>query len=372
MKKEILIKELDALKNTYNFRQLKECNNSLVNLSSNDYLGLARDRELLNEFYSKYSPKLSSSSSRLIDGSYPEVMKLEEELETIYENSAILFNSGFDANSSIIETFYNKKSLILTDRLNHASIYDGILNSEAVFMRYKHLDMKNLENLLIKYRDIYDDILVVSETVYSMDGDMADLKELINLKKKYNFDLMIDEAHSYGVYGYGIAKELNVVKDIDFLIIPLGKGGGSVGAYVICSQLIKDYIINKSRKFIYSTALPPVNHMWNLFILKKMPYFKNKIEKLQEIKGYTLNLLRENHIETVSSTHIISIIIGNNSKIIEIAENMRRKGFLLYGVKEPTVPKGTARFRIGLNPQLSKEDILRFVKELKYEIDTVF
>lgn len=101
-------KELDALKNTYNFRQLKECNNSLVNLSSNDYLGLARDRELLNEFYSKYSPKLSSSSSRLIDGSYPEVMKLEEELETIYENSAILFNSGFDANSSIIETFYNK------------------------------------------------------------------------------------------------------------------------------------------------------------------------------------------------------------------------------------------------------------------------
>ena len=100
--------------------------------------------------------------------------------------------------------------------------------------------------------------------------------------------------------------------------------------------------------------------------------FKNKMEKLQEIKEYTLNLLRENHIDTVSSTHIISIVIGNNSKIIEIAENMRRKGFMLYGVKEPTVPKGTARFRIGLNPQLSKEDILRFVKELKYEIDTVF
>ena len=372
MKKEILIKELCDLKSTNNFRKLKECDNSLINLSSNDYLGIANDKDLLNEFYSKYTPKLSSSSSRLIDGSYSEVMQLEKELENIYKNSAILFNSGFDANSSIIETFYNKKSLILTDRLNHASIYDGILNSEAVFMRYKHLDMKNLENLLIKYRDTYDDILVVSETVYSMDGDMADLKELINLKKKYNFDLMIDEAHSYGVYGYGIAKELNVVKDIDFLIIPLGKGGGSVGAYVICSQLIKDYIINKSRKFIYSTALPPVNHMWNLFILKKMPYFKNKMEKLQEIKEYTLNLLRENHIDTVSSTHIISIVIGNNSKIIEIAENMRRKGFMLYGVKEPTVPKGTARFRIGLNPQLSKEDILRFVKELKYEIDTVF
>ncbi len=371
MKKEILIKELNALKSACNFRQLKNCDETLINLSSNDYLGLANDKELLNEFYSKYAQKLSSSSSRLIDGSYHEVMELERELEIIYENPAILFNSGFDANSSVIETFYNKKSLILSDRLNHASIYDGILNSEAIFMRYKHLDMKNLENLLIKYRDIYDDILVVSETVYSMDGDIVDLKELVNLKKKYNFDLMIDEAHSYGVYGYGIAKELNVVKDIDFLIIPLGKGGGSIGAYVICSQLVKDYIINKSRKFIYSTALPPVNHMWNLFLLKKMLHFKNKIEKLQEIKEYTHKLLKENHIDTVSSTHIISIIIGNNSKVIEISENMKKKGFLLYGVKEPTVPKGTARFRIGLNPQLSKEDILRFVKELKYEINTI-
>lgn len=372
MKKEILVKELDELKSAWNFRQLKECNNFLINLSSNDYLGLANDKELLNEFYSKYKPKLSSSSSRLIDGSYHEVMELEKELEIIYGNSAILFNSGFDANSSIIETFYNRKSLILTDRLNHASIYDGILNSEAVFMRYKHLDMENLEKLLIKYKDMYNDILVVSETVYSMDGDMADLKKLIDLKKKYNFDLMIDEAHSYGVYGYGIAKELDVVKDIDFLIIPLGKGGGSIGAYVICSQLIKDYIINKSRKFIYSTALPPVNHMWNLFILKKMPYFKDKIEKLHEIKEYTHKLLKENHIETISSTHIISIIIGSNSKVIEISENMRRKGFLLYGVKEPTVPKGTARFRIGLNPWLSKEDIFKFIKELNYEINTVF
>ena len=372
MKKEILIKELCDLKSTNNFRKLKECDNSLINLSSNDYLGIANDKDLLNEFYSKYTPKLSSSSSRLIDGSYSEVMQLEKELENIYKNSAILFNSGFDANSSIIETFYNKKSLILTDRLNHASIYDGILNSEAVFMRYKHLDMENLEKLLIKYRDSYDDILVVSETVYSMDGDMVDLEKLIQLKKIYNFDLMIDEAHSYGVYSYGIAKELDIVNEIDFLVIPLGKGGGSVGAYVICSQLSKDYIINKSRKFIYSTALPPVNHMWNLFILKKIPDFKDKMKKLQEIKEYTFALLKENHIETISSTHIISIIIGDNSKIIKISDNMRKKGFLLYGVKEPTVPKGTARFRIGLNPSLSKEDISRFVKELKYEIDTIF
>ena len=369
MKNEILIKELNALKSANNFRKLKYCDLSLINFSSNDYLGLANDSELLKEFYSQYTPKLSSSSSRLIDGSYSEVMELEKELESIYRKPAILFNSGFDANSSILETFYNKNSLILTDRLNHASIYDGILNSKAIFMRYKHLDMEALEKLLLKYQNIYDDILVVSETIYSMDGDMVDLKKLIELKKKYNFSLMIDEAHSYGVYGYGIAKQLDIVEDIDFLIIPLGKGGGSVGAYVVCSQLSKDYIVNKSRKFIYSTALPPINNMWNLFILKKMPLFKEKIEKLQEIKEYTLKLLKENHIKTTSSTHIISIIIGDNSKIIDISNKMEEKGFLLYGIKEPTVPKGTARFRISLNPSLSKENISRFVRELKNEID---
>ena len=283
MNNKFLQEELNSLKETNNFRVLKECDSSLINFSSNDYLGLANDRELLNEFYSNYHCKLSSSSSRLIDGSYPEVMELERELEKIYNRAGIVFNSGFDANSSIIETFYNKDTLIISDRLNHASIYDGIINCGAKLLRYKHLDMENLENILIKYRDKYEDILVVSETVYSMDGDVANIKKLVELKRKYNFDLMVDEAHSYGVNGYGIAYENNLVQDIDFLVIPLGKGGGSVGSYLLCSQLCKDYIINKNRKFIFTTALPPVNNCWNLFILKKMPEFLEKRQKLQEL-----------------------------------------------------------------------------------------
>lgn len=371
MNNKFLQEELNSLKETNNFRVLKECNSSLINFSSNDYLGLANDKELLNEFYSNYHCKLSSSSSRLIDGSYPEVMELERELEKIYNRAGIVFNSGFDANSSIIETFYNKDTLIISDRLNHASIYDGIVNSGAKLLRYKHLDMENLENLLIKYRDKYEDILVVTETVYSMDGDVADIKKLVELKRKYNFNLMVDEAHSYGVNGYGIAYENNLVQDIDFLVIPLGKGGGSIGSYLLCSQLCKDYIINKNRKFIFTTALPPVNNCWNLFILKKMPEFLEKRERLQELIRYFLSLLKENSIETSSTTHIVSIIIGDNRKIIKIAENLKNKGFLVYGVKEPTVPKGSARFRIGLNPNFSKEDLERFVKELKYEIDSI-
>ena len=367
-----LQKELEDLKNKENFRKLRECDRELINLSSNDYLGLGKDKKLQREFYSLYNPELSSSSSRLIDGSYSIVMELERELEKIYNKKALVFNSGFDANSSVIETFYGKNDLIISDRLNHASIYDGIINSGAKLLRYSHLDMEALEKLLIKYRKDYENILVVSETIYSMDGDMADIKKLTELKRKYNFDLMVDEAHSYGVYGYGLAYELGIVEDIDFLIVPLGKGGGSVGAYVLCSQLCKDYLINKSRKFIYSTALPPVNNCWNLFILKKMPFFQEKRKKLKENEEFFQILMKENGIKTVSTTHIVSIVIGDNKKISAIAERMRKKGFLLYGVKEPTVPRGTARFRIGLNPDISKADIERFIKELVYEINNVF
>lgn len=372
MKKEQIIEELERLQGIKNYRSLRVPDRKLLNLSSNDYLGLANDKNLREEFYSNYLPKLSSSSSRLIDGSYEEIMNLEKRAQEIYKKPCIMFNSGFDANSSIIETFCNKKTLILTDRLNHASIYDGIINSGAEFLRYKHLDMLGLEKLLEKYQEKYEDIWVISETVYSMDGDVADIEKLVELKRKYNFTLMIDEAHSYGVYGYGIAFNLKVVDEIDFLVIPLGKGGGSVGAMVICEDYLKNYIINKSRKFIFSTALPPVNSCWNLFILNKMNEFEEKRARLEVLKNYTLKLLSQNGITTESTTHIISIIIGDNRRIGEITENMKSKGYLLYPVKEPTVPKGTARFRIGLNPDISFEEIERFIKELKYEIDTIF
>lgn len=372
MKREKIVEELNRLREIKNYRKLRECETTFINLSSNDYLGLANDEKLKEEFYKNYQPKLSSSSSRLIDGSYSEVMELERRAEEIYGKPCIMFNSGFDANSSIIETFCDKSTLILTDRLNHASIYDGILNSGAEFLRYKHLDMSGLEKLLQKYSGKYEELLVISESIYSMDGDIADIEKLVELKRKYSFSLMIDEAHSYGVYGYGIAHNLNLVKEIDFLVIPLGKGGGSVGAMVICEAYLKEYIINKSRKFIFSTALPPVNHAWNLFILNKMNEFDERRARLETLKNYTLKLLKESGIETESTTHIISIVIGDNSRIEKICERMKGRGYLLYSVKEPTVPKGTARFRIGLNPDITFEEIENFVKGLKDEIDTIF
>lgn len=374
MKRIEIENELNKFREENRFRNVKTNAKNILNFSSNDYLALASDKKLLKDFYSKIDEtnlenfKLSSSSSRLIDGSYSCVLELEKEIEKIYKKPALVFNSGFDANSSVIETFFNKNSLIISDRLNHASIYDGCINSGAKILRYNHLDITAIEKLLEKYSKIYDDILVVTETVYSMDGDIANISEIAKLKEKYNFHLMVDEAHSYGVFSYGIAYLENLISKIDFLIIPLGKGGASVGAFVICEKLYKDYLINKSRKFIYSTALPPINNFWNLYILKNMNFFEDKRKKLNSLVNYTLNKLKELNIETTSTSHIISIVIGENKKTMKISKNLEEKGYLAYAIKEPTVPKNTARLRVSLTADMQIDEIDKFLKILKIEL----
>lgn len=374
MNREILKKELEIKKQEKNFRTLKNYSDTMINLSSNDYLFLAHDEKLKNDFIQNYSDKFSfsSSSSRLITGNYSVVAELEKRAEEIYKKPVLVMNSGFSANKTIIETFCNKNTLILTDRLNHASIYAGIVSSSSKFVRYKHLDMAHLENLLEKYKNEYEDILIISESVYSMDGDTADLQELVRIKKKFGAFLMIDEAHSFGVYGYGIAYNKNLVQDIDFLCIPLGKGGGSVGAYIVCEQDFKDYIINFGKEFIYSTALPPVNNLWNLYILNYMDSFSERIKKLEDLKNYTLKLMKEMKIYTVSDSHIISLITGSNEKTDIITEKLRKKGWLVCGIKSPTVPKGLERIRISLYSELSKNTIKKFLEDFKNEWNNVF
>lgn len=368
--------KLENFKKDSRYRTVRtnENKNFILNFSSNDYLGLANDKDILENFYKNLALdnldnfKLSSSSSRLIDGSYKKVMDLEKKVEEIYGKACLVFNSGFDANSSLIETFFDKNSLIITDRLNHASIYDGAINSEAKILRYKHLDIASLEKYLEKHSKTCEDILVVSESIYSMDGDIADIKNIVKLKEKYNFQLMIDEAHSYGVHGYGITYNENLIKDIDFLVLPLGKGGASMGAYVICSDLHKNYLINASRKFIYSTALPPVNHFWNLYILENMKNFKEKITKLEDLKKFSLNLLKKLNIKTISQTHIISIVVGANDLAIRLSETLKEKGYLAHSIKEPTVPKNTARLRLSLTANMDKEELETFFYILKEEL----
>ncbi|EHO18398.1 hypothetical protein HMPREF9466_02355 [Fusobacterium necrophorum subsp. funduliforme 1_1_36S] len=232
--------------------------------------------------------------------------------------------------------------------------------------------MNALENLLQKYKNQYEDILIVSESVYSMDGDCADLETLVTLKKQYGVQLMIDEAHSYAVYGYGIAYEKHLLSDIDYLILPLGKGGASMGAFVLCDEIAKQYLINRSRKFIYSTALPPVNHAWNYFILAHMADFEKERQELFRKEKLLYQFLKEENISTTSTTHIVSIVIGENEKANRLSKALLQKGFLIQAIKEPTVPKNTARLRLSLTSSIPEEEIKRFVKELRYEMDFLF
>ena len=374
MKKERIIKELSELKKDENYRSLKLTDKKYINFSSNDYLGLNEDKELRGEFFQKFKDEdllFSSSSSRLLSGSYPIIMKLEKNLEKIYNKKTLLFNSGYDANTCLIETLFSKTSLIISDRYNHSSIYSGIKASEAKLLRYRHLDYNHLEEILKKYSLEYDDILVVSETIYSMDGDKADIKELVQLKNKYKFKLLIDEAHSFGVSGYGECYEADALDLVDYIVIPLGKAGASIGAYVLMDELSKEYLINKGRKFIYTTALPPINVAWNLFILEKIEKFDFRRERLIEISEYTRNLLSKYEIKTISTTNIISIVIGENQRVNRISENLQEKGYLIYPIKEPTVPKGTARLRVSLTALHTKEIVQKFIEELKYEIDNI-
>lgn len=374
MKINKIEERLKKNKEEKNFRSLKIIDENNLNLSSNDYLGIGQDKKLRDEFIEKYKDRIifSSSSSRLITGNYKIIRELEEELNKIYGKKSLVMNSGFSANKTIIETFYNKDSLIITDRLNHASIYDGILASGSKIIRYRHLDINHLENILEKYHKDYSDILVVTETVYSMDGDIASIREIVNLKKKYKFDLMVDEAHSYGVFGYGISYEEKLIKDIDFITIPLGKGGGSIGSYIICSDIHRDYLINFGREIIYTTALPPVNNLWNLFILKNMKNFQERRKKLEDLKNFTLNKIKEMNLKTTSTSHIISLIIGDNEKADIVCKNLRKKGYVVYPIKSPTVLKGSERIRLGLNPNISKNEIKSFLEEFKNECNNLF
>lgn len=369
----IMKEELEKAKENRNFKSLKTYNKNMINFSSNDYLNLSHDMELKKQFFNSYENlSLSSGSSRLITGNYPLIIELEEKLKSIYNKDALQFNSGFDANSCLIETLFNKNSLIISDKLNHSSIYSGIISSGAKLLRYKHLDINHLESLLFKYSNDFKDILAVTETIFSMDGDCCNLEEIIKLKKKYSFKLMVDEAHTYGVCGYGLAYKLNLLPYIDYLTIPLGKGGASIGAYLLTDSLTKEYIINKGKKFIYTTALPPINTAWNLFILENMGNFYNEITTLNNLVKFTLNLMNKLNIETESNSHIISILFKDNIKVDRVVSNLIKKNYIVHGIKEPTVPKGTSRIRVSLNSGLTKENVRFFLEDLYNEINNIF
>lgn len=336
----------------------------MLNLSSNDYLGLSRDMQLRKEFLTwameEYLP-LSSTSSRLLTGNYPVYTELEEALASAYgKESALVFNSGYHANVGILPALADKETLILADKLVHASLIDGIRLSGATYKRFRHQDYEQAEQILQASVRTYKRIILVTESIFSMDGDIADLHRLVRLKQEYpNVLLYVDEAHAIGVRGktgLGIAEESGTLPDIDLLVGTFGKALASMGAFVACSRLLHDVLVNRMRPLIFSTALPPLQVAWTSYLFQLLPHMEERRKHLQRLSASVAQALQGKGGE-ISSSHIIPYIVKDSEDCLRLAEFLQRKGFYCLAIRPPTVPQGTARLRLSITADMDEENI---------------
>lgn len=336
----------------------------MLNLSSNDYLGLSRDMQLRKEFLTwameEYLP-LSSTSSRLLTGNYPVYTELEEALASAYgKESALVFNSGYHANVGILPALADKETLILADKLVHASLIDGIRLSGATYKRFRHQDYEQAKQILQASVRTYKRIILVTESIFSMDGDIADLHRLVRLKQEYpNVLLYVDEAHAIGVRGktgLGIAEESGTLPDIDLLVGTFGKALASMGAFVACSRLLRDVLVNRMRPLIFSTALPPLQVAWTSYLFQLLPHMEERRKHLQRLSASVAQALQGKGGE-ISSSHIIPYIVKDSEDCLRLAEFLQRKGFYCLAIRPPTVPQGTARLRLSITADLDEENI---------------
>ncbi len=358
------LKEIDVRKGRTIVYKNKHC----LNLSSNDYLGLATDEGLCKQFYEGITPGslinaygLSSSSSRLLTGNSSLYEALENKLCDIYaSDAALVFNSGYHANVGMIPALTGEKDLIISDSLNHASIVDGIRLSRAACIIFAHNDMAQLKDILETQRSRYENVLIITESIFSMDGDCANIKALVELKETYHALLYIDEAHSVGIYGHngqGLCYELDLHKQVDILLGTMGKALASHGAYAITNSTLKTYLVNHMRSLLYTTALPPVAVNWNLFIFSQMPLIDDRRKKLETVSRKFRAALAEEGLTFTGSTHIIPVITCSNKKAVELSDILIEKGFLAFPIRPPTVPENNSRIRFSLTSDIDFQDI---------------
>ena len=339
----------------------------MLNMSSNDYLGLASDATLQDEFWQSLPERdrlLSASSSRLLTGNFDVHQELETLLaERFGRESALTFSSGYHLNTGILPAVADVHTLILADKLVHASLIDGIRLSSATCIRYRHQDYRQLQSLLEKHRTNFERMIIVTESVFSMDGDVAPLAELVELKKAFpNVMLYIDEAHAIGVRGkrgLGIAEEQGCLADIDFLCGTFGKALASVGAYVVCSRLMHDYLVNRMRTLIFTTALPPLNVAWTKFVFSRLDGWEDRRIRLASMAEKVRGAVRQAGYPCPSESHIVPLVVGESEKTVLKAAEMQRKGFYVLPVRPPTVPAGTSRLRLSLTAALPEGEVER-------------
>ncbi len=344
-----------------------------IDLSSNDYLGLAKDERLKNAFIEGVKREgVGSTASRLLRGERDCFREVEQRFAGWKgtENS-LYFATGYQANLGLLQTFLEKEDVVFSDELNHASLIDGIRLSNCRKIIFKHLDLGQLEKLLNKIV-CQGQKFLVTESLFSMDGDVAPLDKYAELCRKTNTNLIVDEAHAIGLYGNsgsGLIEEFDVGNDIFLSINTAGKALGVSGAFVAGSDLAIEYLINKCRSFIFSTAPTPALANTLKVSFKIVKREKERREKLRNLCRFFCDLLVDRDlVPSKYETQIVPIIIGDSEKAVTIAEKMQGEGFDVRAIRPPTVAEGTSRLRVSLNVNLTEEILVKFIEKLRREI----
>ena len=364
------LRTLTLGKEKYTFCDLKHGSLiELIDLCSNDYFGLSRDIDIINAAYNlTLKEGLGSGSSRFISGSRPIHELLEKKLsEWLNQEKVLLFPSGFQANIAAIQTLADRNSIIIADKLIHNSLLVGAQTSGSKLIRFLHNDLNDLEKKLSTFTAHKNSIIVVVESLYSMEGSIAPIKEISEICKRYGVKLLVDEAHSIGILGNegkGLCNKLT--NDISMISGTLGKSFGSGGAFLACNSKVADQIIQTCGAFRYTTALAPtlaagalkslekikINKTWGRDLIRASKEWKDEISKLNKysIKG---------------DCQILSIIIGDEDKTMRVQKYLEEQGFLAIGIRPPTVPNGQSRIRITIRRTLNKKILKEFILALK-------
>ncbi|MDH3392275.1 MAG: 8-amino-7-oxononanoate synthase [Desulfobulbaceae bacterium] len=357
--------------------RLLDYEDELKDFSSNDYLALSEHPEVIGASR-KYLEMFGAGAgaARLMSGDLEINHLLEEEIAQFKSKEAALtFGSGYLANTGIIPALAGRGDLIIADRLSHASIYDGCMLSGARTIRFRHNDLEHLEQILHEKRNEFNRALVVVESIYSMDGDRCPLADLVSLKKRYSFLLMVDEAHATGLYGEngsGIIEEDNVSDGVDIAMGTFGKALGSYGAYAAASRDIIDFLVNSAGTFIYSTALPPAvigANLAALYLVKTEPQLR--LDLHQKVAFFKKQLRKNGIKDDPGPSQIIPIMIGDSAKALAIAEELQKNHIYVKAVRPPTVPEGSARLRFSITRHHQEADLKKCAQLLSKALRTI-
>lgn len=347
-------------------RQLSAKNQHSVDFSSNDYLGLADHPDVIQagiDMAKTYGA--GSTGSRLTSGNYPHYEKLEDEIAAwLNREAALIFNSGYQMNATIISALAGRDDRVLIDRLAHNSLITGVLNSGAELIRFKHNDVEDLEQRLIRReQEPQGQNIIICESIYSMDGDMAPLGQIRTLARQYQALLIVDEAHALGVEGQQGCGLMDSEDGADIILGTFGKSFGVFGAFVACSNSVKTHIINNCGGFVYSTALPPFVIGSVSKALELIKTSDSRREKIHEVGGFLRHALGIE--KDAQSDHIIPYLVGNPKGGLSLQKKLAQANISINAIRYPTVPKHTDRLRISITAQHSMEDAERLLEILR-------